>query len=387
MPGTSQEYGGIIKHGAKLRFHFGQAHRAAAFQVLAQRLGRTHGHVGQDLVAHFHRTALERDDQRLGHHFAQHQLHRAVVQFDQVVEHEHLVHDLLGQVRVVVADGVQHGHVGIAAEVVDHLGRRLDAAQRGLADLVATGQHLEQHFVEVLERGRLNAFQRGHAQHDFAAKAFGQLHQHGSSLLVLQVHQDGGHDLRMLAAQQFGHRQRVHPFQAFDAGDIAALQDAVDQQRGLVVAQGALEHRAHIAAGVVHQQALRGRVIGKAVDDEVHLLARDAAHVRNGLAELLHFLGCEVLEHLGRFLLAQGDQQDGGVVQASFVHISAIRVWQAQVASPLIQVLTMLATAIGFCLASWRACSRRTCSCVGDRSTAGPASAGRSSCSPSMALS
>src|SRR2546429_4572125 len=33
-----------------------------------------------------------------------------------------------------------------------------------------------------------------------------------------------------------------------------------------------------------------------------------------------------VLEHLGRFLLAQGDQQDGGVVQASFVHISAIRV-------------------------------------------------------------
>jgi hypothetical protein len=33
----------------------------------------------------------------------------------------------------------------IAAHEVDDLGRGLDAAQRGLADLVAAGQHLEQH--------------------------------------------------------------------------------------------------------------------------------------------------------------------------------------------------------------------------------------------------
>ena len=36
-------------------------------------------------------------------------------------------------------------------------------------------------------------------------------------------------DLRVFVAQQFGHRPRVHPLQAFNAGDIAALQDPVDQ--------------------------------------------------------------------------------------------------------------------------------------------------------------
>ena len=41
--------------------------------------------------------ALERDDQRLGLHFAQQRLDAAVVDVEDVVEHEHLVHDLLRQ--------------------------------------------------------------------------------------------------------------------------------------------------------------------------------------------------------------------------------------------------------------------------------------------------
>lgn len=46
------------------------------------------------------------------------------------------------------------------------------------------------------------------------------MHQHGSGLLILQMHQNRRHDLRMLAAQQLGYRQRIHPLQAFNARDV-----------------------------------------------------------------------------------------------------------------------------------------------------------------------
>ena len=49
-------------------------------------------------------------------------------------------------------------------------------------------------------------------------------------LVKVQMHQNGRHDLRMLIAQQLRHRRRVHPLQALDARDIAALQNAVNQQ-------------------------------------------------------------------------------------------------------------------------------------------------------------
>ena len=47
--------------------------------------------------------ALERDDQRLGLHLAQQRLDAAVVELEQVLEHEHLVDDLLREVGVVLA--------------------------------------------------------------------------------------------------------------------------------------------------------------------------------------------------------------------------------------------------------------------------------------------
>ena len=86
--------------------------------------------------------------------------------------------------------------------------------------------------------------------------ALGEILEHTSGLVEVQVHQNRRQNLRVLVAQQLGHRQRVHPFQAFDARDITALQNAVNQQRRLVVAQRALQHRAHVVVRVRHQQAL-----------------------------------------------------------------------------------------------------------------------------------
>ena len=79
--------------------------------------------------------------------------------------------------------------------------------------------------------------------HHLVALALGEGLEHRAGLVEIQVHQDGRDDLRMLVAQQLGHRAGVHPLQALDAGDVGALQDAVDQQVGLVLA-GALRSTA-----------------------------------------------------------------------------------------------------------------------------------------------
>jgi hypothetical protein len=172
----------------------------------------------------------------------------------------------------VGANRLDHRAFNGRAHQVDHLGRRLDTAQRRLANLVATGQHLEQDLIEVLERRRLNTFHGRHPQHDFVALAFGQLLEHIGRLVIVQVHQNGGDDLGVFVAQQFGHGQRVHPFQALNARDVAALQDPVNQQCCLVVAQSQFQHRAHIVPGIGDQQTLGSRHAGEFDHHVVDLL-------------------------------------------------------------------------------------------------------------------
>jgi len=94
--------------------------------------------------------------------FLEHHLDGLAVELVQIVEDKHLVHDLLGQIRVVAADGLDHRALNGGTHQVDHLGRCLHTTQRRLADLVAACQHLEQHFIQVLQGGRLNAFHGGH---------------------------------------------------------------------------------------------------------------------------------------------------------------------------------------------------------------------------------
>jgi hypothetical protein len=58
----------------------------------------------EDLLAQVGLGALQRDHQRIALHFAQHRLDALVVELVQVVEGEHLIEDLLRQVRVGFPD-------------------------------------------------------------------------------------------------------------------------------------------------------------------------------------------------------------------------------------------------------------------------------------------
>jgi len=64
------------------------------------------------------------------------------------------------------------------------------------------------------------------------------------------MHKDGGYDLRVFIADQFGDRCRIHPLQAFYATSVAIVQDAIEQAGRLVVAQRFGQHAADIIACV-----------------------------------------------------------------------------------------------------------------------------------------
>ena len=134
------------------------------------------------------------------------------------------------------------------------------------------------------------------------------------------MHQNRRDNLRVLIAQQLGHRDGVHPFQAFNARDIAALQDAIKQQRSLIVPQGAAQHRFDVIAGIFHQQALRGAIVGKPRHHKIDFLFGHPPHAGDGFAQFLHFFGREVLKHLGRLFLAQGHEQDCSIIQTTVIH-------------------------------------------------------------------
>src|SRR6201996_1741639 len=308
-----------LQHFLLLGLDFRHAHRAARIEVFAQRLGGTAGHVAEHLLAQLRRGALERDDQRLALHFLEQRLEALVVELVQVVEREHVVHDLLGQLVVRLADVVECRGLDRRAHQVDDFRSRLDAAQRRLLQLLAAGEHLAHHFVEVLEGGRLDAVQRGDADQHLVALAFGERLQHARGLVEVEVHQDRRDDLRVFVAQQLGHRAGVHPLERLDAGDVAALQDAVDQQAGLVLAERLAQHGLDVFVGVLHQHVLGLRDGAEAVEHAVHALARDRLHAGDGLAQLLHFLGRKVLEDGGGLFLAEGHQQDRCVLDALVV--------------------------------------------------------------------
>ncbi|MCU0814512.1 MAG: hypothetical protein MUC32_09450, partial [Burkholderiaceae bacterium] len=160
---------------------------------------------------------------------------------------------------VGLADVVEHGGLDRAAQHVDDLGGGLRPAERRLLQPVAAGEHAAHDLVEVLQRRRLDAVERGDAHHHLVALALAERLQHVARVVELEVHEDRGDDLRVLVAQQLGHRTGVHPLQALDARDVAALQDAVEQQVGLVLAERLAQHALDVLVGVGHQRAvLRG---------------------------------------------------------------------------------------------------------------------------------
>ncbi|MCY1431436.1 hypothetical protein D9M71_474040 [compost metagenome] len=118
----------------------------------------------------------------------------------------------------------------------------------------------------------------------------------------------------MLVADHVGHRARLHPLEAVQAAGVATEQDAVDQAVGLVFAQGLGEHLADVAVGANAQAGLVADDLDELAHHLLHLFTVDVAHLRHGNADPLHFLRPHVPEHLGSVGLAQGQQQDGCLV-------------------------------------------------------------------------
>ena len=139
----------------------------------------------------------------------------------------------------------------------------------------------------------------------------------------------------------------VHPFQAFDAAGVVALQDAVEQEFGFLFAQCLGQHAADVCVGVEAERGLFGCVFGEFAEHAVDFFLRNIFQLGHCLADLLRFLGRQMFEHLGSFFLAQAEQQNGAVVDTGIAHD----------APPAAQFLTTLATTCGSCLASWRALS------------------------------
>ena len=85
-------------------------------------------------------------------HFAQEQLHAAIVDVDHVLPHEHLVEDLLREVCIERFHAFDHHPFLRRRHEIQNLGGRLHAAHRRFLDVVGTGKKLRQHVVQLAQR-------------------------------------------------------------------------------------------------------------------------------------------------------------------------------------------------------------------------------------------
>src|SRR4051812_42932448 len=132
------------------RLDIREPHRALRFEIGLEHLRRALRHVLEHLRLEGFVDALERDEQFVRGHLAQQLLHAAIVDLDEVVEHEHQVLDALREALVGLADvGHERGADG-RIEQVHHLRRDLEAAERGALAGAARGRELLfHHLVEL----------------------------------------------------------------------------------------------------------------------------------------------------------------------------------------------------------------------------------------------
>ncbi len=128
--------------------------------------------------------------------------------------------------------------------------------------------------------------------------------------MALQMHHDGGDDLRVFVADHLGHQRRLHQVQRLDAIVLTgALVDVFEQRAGALLPQRLHQHRADmvgreqidgaelLAVGVEFLQRLR------------HLLLGDLRHVGHRRTELLDLLGRQELEDLCGAVLVEAHDQ------------------------------------------------------------------------------
>ena len=157
-----------LEHFLLLGLDLGEPHGAADSRSRAGSRRRGWTCCGRSF-AQLGRGALESQHQGFGLHFLEHGLDALVVDLVEIVEGEHVVHDLLGQVGIGLADVVERRGLDAGAHQVDDFAAVLAPPSEVFFMRLAAGQDLAHHLVEVLERRGLDAVQRGDADQDLVA--------------------------------------------------------------------------------------------------------------------------------------------------------------------------------------------------------------------------
>ena len=131
-------------------------------------------------------------------HFAQDRLHAAVVDLEQVLEHEQRVLDLLAERVVLALNRLDHGGLAARAEQVDHVGRDFDAAEpRGFQRRGFLRLALDER-IELLERRLGHLVEPRDAHRDLGLLLLLEPLEHVCGLLARQVRENRRDDLRVL---------------------------------------------------------------------------------------------------------------------------------------------------------------------------------------------
>src|SRR5690242_5520845 len=143
----------LLDHAAALR--------RLVFHLLHQHLGAALRHVPEDLLLDLLGHAAERHREVLLVHVLEHELDAAVVELDDVLEDEQEHLDLLGELRVLLGERVDHVALGAAVGRVEDVREALHAAR---GRVVLRGHHRElapDDLLHVLDHVRTGLGHRG----------------------------------------------------------------------------------------------------------------------------------------------------------------------------------------------------------------------------------
>lgn len=195
-------------------------------------------------------SAFQRDQQRFGIHFLQQSLNAAIVDIHQILEQEHLVDDFLCQLAVEFTHGGNNGFFLLSFHQVDNFGCRSHAAHFTALEILTVEQAI-QYFGQLRQCGRLHTAKGSDTQHHIVAQTFIEQRQNIGGLRTLQMHQNGGDNLRMLIANQIGGALWLHKVERFNtAGGIASFENIFQQAGGTFFTQSFDQYRTQIIVGV-----------------------------------------------------------------------------------------------------------------------------------------
>ena len=245
------------------RFDVGEPHRTLRRDVVFQDLGRALRHVLEDLLLDLLVRGLERDRQHVGLHLAQDRLDAAVVDLEQVLEHEQRVLDLLAELR----------SCALIASIIDVWPLAPSKLSMSAAALTPPSRAVLSCVASFVWRSTIASSSCSAVSGTSSRRAM----RTATSACTAAVETPStsaacwlGRCARIVATicgcsllDDLRDRARIHPLQCVDSGRVAALQDPAEQSARATLAERLGQHLAQI--------------LGRADADRTSCLARRRA--------------------------------------------------------------------------------------------------------------